>query len=57
MEMNETAVVKQDAGWWIGWIEEVSGVNWQEATRSELLKSLRVTLREALKMNRSGRPL
>lgn len=57
MEMNETAVVKQDAGWWIGWIEEVSGVNCQEATRSELLKSLRVTLREALKMNRSGRPL
>jgi len=57
MEMNETAVVKQDAGWWIGWIEEVSGVKCQEATRSELLKSLRVTLREALKMNRSGRPL
>lgn len=43
-----TAVVKQDAGWWIGWIEEVPGVNCQEATRDELLDSLRVTLAEAM---------
>jgi predicted RNase H-like HicB family nuclease len=53
MKMTYTAVVKQDAGWWIGWIEEVPGVNCQESTRRELLKSLRVTLREALEMNRS----
>jgi predicted RNase H-like HicB family nuclease len=47
-----TAVVKQDGGWWIGWIEEVPGVNCQELTRQELLESLRVTLREAIEFNR-----
>jgi hypothetical protein len=25
MPQNYTAVIKQDAGWWIGWIEEVPG--------------------------------
>ncbi len=52
MKNNFTAVVKQDGDWWIGWIEEVPGVNCQEATRSELLESLRVTLGEALAFNR-----
>lgn len=47
-----TAVVKQDGPWWIGWVEEVQGVNCQEPTRPELLESLRVTLREAIDMNR-----
>ena len=47
-----TAVVKEDQGWWIGWIEEIPGVNCQERTREELLASLRITLREALEMNR-----
>ncbi len=47
-----TAVIKQEASWWIGWIEEVPGVNCQEASREELLKSLRVTLKEALDFNR-----
>jgi predicted RNase H-like HicB family nuclease len=48
-----TAVVKESDGWWIGWIEEVPGVNCQEATREELLDSLRETLREALELNRA----
>jgi predicted RNase H-like HicB family nuclease len=52
MPNEYTAVVKQDDGWWIGWIEEVPGVNCQEATRDELLESLQVTLREALEFNR-----
>ena len=52
MKMSYTAVVKQDSGWWIGWIEEVPGVNCQEATREALLDSLRATLREALEFNR-----
>ena len=52
--MNEsyTAVVKQDGPWWIGWVEEVPGVNCQERTKVGLLNSLRVTLAEALEMNR-----
>jgi len=48
-----TAVVKNEGDWWIGWIEEVPGVNCQEASREELLESLRVTLREAIEFNRS----
>lgn len=53
MNSNYTAVIKQDAGWWIGWIEEVPGVNCQEATRGELLESLRATLAEAIELNRA----
>ena len=47
-----TAVIKQSGRWWIGWIEEVPGVNCQERTRKELLTSLKVTLKEALRFNR-----
>jgi predicted RNase H-like HicB family nuclease len=47
-----TAVTKQVPGWWIGWVEEVPGVNCQERTREELLDSLRTTLAEALEYNR-----
>ncbi len=53
MNQSYTAVVKQDGDWWIGWIEEVPGVNCQERTRDELLESLRITLGEALTMNRA----
>lgn len=53
MSQNYTAVVKRDGQWWIGWIEEVPGVNCQERTRDELLESLRITLNEALEMNRT----
>ncbi len=52
MPQNYTAVIKEDAGWWIGWIEEVPGVNCQERSREELVETLRVTLREALELNR-----
>ena len=52
MKQTYTAVVKQDAKWWIGWIEEVPGVNCQESTREELLESLHVTLAEAIQFNR-----
>lgn len=51
MRQEYTAVIKEDAGWWIGWIEEIPGVNCQEATREELVESLRVTLKEALALN------
>lgn len=52
MRNEYTAVVKEDAGWWIGWIQEIPGVNCQELSRSDLLETLRVTLQEALEMNR-----
>jgi len=53
MNQTYTAVIKQDNGWWLGWIEEVPGVNCQERTKEELLETLRVTLREALDFNRN----
>ena len=46
------AVVRRDGNWWIGWIEEVPGVNSQGATRDELISNLRSALSEALEMNR-----
>ena len=52
MKNEYTAVVKQEGDWWIGWVEEVPGVNCQEATRDELMESLRVTLSEAIEFNR-----
>jgi predicted RNase H-like HicB family nuclease len=52
MDTKYTAVIKREGDGWIGWIEEVPGVNCQESTREELLESLRVTLKEALDFNR-----
>jgi len=52
MSAKYTAVVQQDGDWWIGWVEEVRGVNSQSATREELLDNLRDALEEALEMNR-----
>jgi len=47
-----TAVIKQVDGWWVGWIEEISGVNCQEKTHPELMESLKIALQEALEFNR-----
>jgi predicted RNase H-like HicB family nuclease len=47
-----TAVIKHDGDWWIGWIQEIPGVNCQEASRDGLLENLKITLREALEFNR-----
>lgn len=52
MKETYTAVIKKSGSWWIGWIEEVPGVNCQEASKEELLVSLQATLREALELNR-----
>lgn len=52
MRGEYTAIIKQEGEWWIGWIEEVPGVNCQEPTHEELIESLQVTLREALDLNR-----
>jgi predicted RNase H-like HicB family nuclease len=54
MSSPYTAIVKQEGDWWIGWIEEVPGVNAQEATKEALLASLKVILEEALESTRQG---
>src|SRR5580693_8661490 len=33
MAANYTAIILQDGEWWIGWVEEVPGVNSQGQTR------------------------
>ncbi len=52
MNQTYTAVIKQDGDWWIGWIEEVAGVNCQDETRDGLLRALKETLIEAIALNR-----
>jgi predicted RNase H-like HicB family nuclease len=52
MKETYTAVVKQAGPWWIGWIEEIPGVNCQERSKEALLETLKVTLQEALEFNR-----
>ncbi len=52
MDAQYTAILKKDGDWWIGWIEEVKGVNAQEATKEELIESLREALRDILDLNR-----
>ena len=47
------AVIQRDGEWWIGWIEEIPGVNSQGATREELMENLQSALSEALEMNRA----
>lgn len=53
MATTYTAVIQQHGAWWIGWVEEVPGVNSQGQTRDELLDNLRDALDEALEMNRA----
>jgi predicted RNase H-like HicB family nuclease len=52
MMQNYTAVIKNEDKWWYGWIEEVPGVNCQETSHDELIKSLKIILKEALEFNR-----
>ncbi len=52
MAASFTAIVKQDNDWWIGWIEEIPGVNCQERSHDALLESLKSTLQEAIEFNR-----
>lgn len=52
MKQTYTAIVKEADGWWVGWIEEIPGVNCQEHSSEELLDTLKVTLVEALELNR-----
>ena len=52
MNTEFTAIIKQAGEWWIGWIEEIPGINCQEQTREDLIETIRLTLKEALEFNR-----
>lgn len=47
-----TAVYKKSGKWYIGWIEEVPGVNTQGATLKELKENLKEALMLVLETNR-----
>ena len=53
MNAKYSAVIQHDGKWWIGWVEEIPGVNSQGATRNELVKNLQSALKEALELNRA----
>jgi predicted RNase H-like HicB family nuclease len=50
--MEYTAVINKIDNWWVGWIKEIPGVNCQEDSRTKLLESLKITLKEALEFNK-----
>ncbi len=52
MPNKYNAITMQKGEWWIGWIEEVPGVNCQEKSESELLETLQITLEEAIEINK-----
>lgn len=45
-----TGVIRQRGRWWIGWIDEIRGVNSHGETRDELIENLGSALEEALEM-------
>jgi predicted RNase H-like HicB family nuclease len=54
--MKYRAVIKQSDGWRIGWLVDLPGVNAQERTREELIKSLRIGAEEMLATQVSFEP-
>ena len=53
LDLRYRAVIQRDGPWWVGWVEEIPGVNSQARSREELLENLRSALKEALEMNRA----
>jgi len=39
MAATYSAIIQKDGEWWIGWIEEVPGVNSQGKSREELIEN------------------
>ena len=52
MKIECTAVIQHRGKWWIGWVEEVPGVNSQARSRAVLLSNLRSALKEAVQLHR-----
>ena len=46
--MKFRAMIKKSGNWWIGWLIDLPGVNAQEKTREELLKSLKIGAEDML---------
>jgi predicted RNase H-like HicB family nuclease len=46
--MKNRAFIKKSGYWWIGWLIDLPGVNSQEKTKKELLKSLTIGAQDML---------
>ena len=46
--MQYRAVIKKSDGWWIGWLIDLPGVNAQEKSKKELIKSLKIGAEDML---------
>jgi predicted RNase H-like HicB family nuclease len=46
--MEYRAVIKKSGNWWIGWLIDLPGVNAQEKSRKELIKSLKIGAEDML---------
>lgn len=46
--MKYRAIIKKSDNWWIGWLVDLPGVNAQEKTKAELIKSLKIGAQEML---------
>lgn len=49
--MKSRAIIKKTNEWWIGWLIDIPGVNAQEKTRDELIRSLISGAIDMLKIN------
>jgi len=47
-----TAIIRKEGDWYIGWIEEIPGVNCQEHTLEELKEALQEGLADILEIRR-----
>ena len=54
--MKYRAIVKRAGDWWIGWLIDLPGVNAQEKTREQLLKSLIIGAQDMLATEVSFEP-
>ena len=52
-ERQFTAVYRKSGKWYLGWVEEIPGVNTQGETLKETKKNLREALRLILEVNRT----
>ena len=48
-----TAVYKKDTNWYVGWVEEIPGVNTQGKTLKETRENLKDALRLILETNKT----
>ena len=52
MKREYTAVIQKRGKWYVGWVEEVPGVNTQGRTLAELRRNLKEALHDILEINK-----